>query len=433
MNLPKKNETLKSLRELKLLKECLQKSERKYDSIIISNLKDHNEIIKCIFNVTLDILKQFAGTVSQLTFLNTSLQDNNFFEVIRIIKNLKTLKFEGRGCDEIKSKVISGNERPDIVSAIEEISIKEVFGFLFAKLYMFDNIITLDVNDWWSTDFETFENFLFLQKSLKVLHLRKLRDGLMFETDKLSNNIKFSLDVLSLNAVYWKDNKNAMKFFKTQTNLKNVSLHLKNCWWTEYDEKNWYNELCVHLFGNNPYLKTVYLSTHEKYGYNIKDFSFFEGIVNPSVEILTLNLDPAQNATECITAFTKLFPNVKQFTYTVNNEDEHGLDLIQNWKSLESINFSLNINHYVENINLVEKLTTCTITNFDEERKLQMLKFLTRHQNIKHISIYSYYNKIIPDEILVLIVNTLKSLESLICDEQNCPLSNYLKNSNLSM
>ena len=56
-----------------------------------------------------------------------------------------------------------------------------------------------------------------------------------------------------------------------------------------------------------------------------------------------------------------------------------------------------------------------------------MMKFLTRHQNIKHMSITLYYNKIIPDEVIVLIVNTLKHLESLICDGKNCPLSNYLK------
>ena len=234
--LAKENEILKSLRELKLLGECLQKSERKYDSIIISNLRDHDEIVKCLYDAAFDILKQFAGSVNQLTFLNTSLLDDNFFEVMKTLKNLKVLKFEGRGCDRMN--VISENERPDIVAEIDEISIKEVFGFSFSKLYVFDNITSLDVNDWWSTDFGSFEHFLLLQKRLKVLNLRKLRDGLLFKTDKLASNIKFSLDVLSLNAVYWNDNENAMKFFRTQTNLKKVSLNLKNCWWIEYDEKN---------------------------------------------------------------------------------------------------------------------------------------------------------------------------------------------------
>ena len=330
---------------MKLFRECLQKSERKYDSIIISNLRDHHHAIeKCTYNVIFDILKQFAGSVKQITFYDTSLQDDNFFKIIKIMNGLKVLKFERRGCDDDKPKAVSDAivAWSDIASRIDKIYIKEVFGFLFEKLYLFDTIITLDINDWWSTDFETFESFLLLQKNLKVLRLRKLRDGTMFKTDKLSNNNKFCLDELCLNAVYWKDYENAMKFFKSQTNLKKVSLHLKNCWWIEFDEKMWYNELLIHLFGSNLQLKTVFLSTNEKYGYNIKDFSFLEDIVNPSVENLTLDLDPSQNATECITAFTKLFPNVRNFTYSVNNEEYHGLDQIHSWKSLESINCSLN-------------------------------------------------------------------------------------------
>ena len=170
----------------------------------------------------------------------------------------------------------------------------------------------------------------------------------------------------------------------------------------------------------------MFLSTHEKYGYNIKDFSFLDGIVNSSVEDLTLDLDPAQNTTECITAFIKLFPNLKNFTYTVNDEDNHGLDQIHNWKSLKSLNCSLHMSKYAENINFVEILTTCTITSFNEQCKLPMIDFLNRHQNIRHLSIYSSYDNKISCEILVLIVNTLKSLKTLICDGQYCPLSKYL-------
>lgn len=67
-----------------------------------------------------------------------------------------------------------------------------------------------------------------MQKNLKVLNLMNLWDSLMFETDKLSNDIKFSLHELNLYAVYWRDNEKAMNFFKTQTSLKKVTLYFEN-------------------------------------------------------------------------------------------------------------------------------------------------------------------------------------------------------------
>ena len=91
----------------------------------------------------------------------------------------------------------------------------------------------------------------------------------MFRTDKLTKNIKFSLDELTINKVLWKEQDYAMEFFKTQTNLKKVTLSLQNLYLTELDEEMWYNKLFIHLFGNNLQLKTVVLST---YNYNIKNF-----------------------------------------------------------------------------------------------------------------------------------------------------------------
>ena len=102
---------IKSICELNFTKQCLQKSERKYESMRIFELgfnhlpkhtekrKEKKKNEKYITNVIFDIFKQFAGSVKQITFYDISLQDNDFYKLIQVLKNLKVLKFEGYGCD----------------------------------------------------------------------------------------------------------------------------------------------------------------------------------------------------------------------------------------------------------------------------------------------------------------------------------------------
>ena len=298
-------------RELKVMRKCLQTSKRKYDSIKIRNHYDIFETYsnidkKYIINVFFDILKQFAGSVEQITFSDTSIQNDEFTKIIQIMKNLKVLKFVEVCCyGDTVTEVV----RPDIVAPMNEIFIQQVYRFSFQNLYLFDNLTTLDVNEnqWNYLNYETFESFLMMQKNLKVLNLRNLY--CLFQTDKLTSNIKFSLDELTLDAVYWTNQLYAMKFFKTQTNLKKLTLDLDHSWGIEYQE------LLIHLFGNNLQLKTVVFPTNSAYyKYIMTDFSFLEGIVNSSVENIQIDLVSLLNATAFITACNKLFPKVK-FNY----------------------------------------------------------------------------------------------------------------------
>ena len=71
------------------------------------------------------------------------------------------------------------------------------------------------------------------------------------------------------------------------------------------------------------------------------------------VEDLTLYLDSYMNATKLISEFTKLFQNVKNFTYKVRNDFNHGLNHNHNWKSLESIDCDLeDIDIFFKHVNL---------------------------------------------------------------------------------
>ena len=166
-----------------------------------------------------------------------------------------------------------------------------------------------------------------------------------------------TLDELSLSLVDWKNDENAMKFFKTQTNLKKITLN------EEYLYIIKYREIIIHIFGNNLQLKTVVIKTYDGFESNIEDLSFLEGIINPSVENLEIGFDFTPNADEFVSAFTKLFPNVKNFTYRKYYDDDDDKEFIEihNWKSLETINCRIsNINQFFGNIHLIEKLTTCT-------------------------------------------------------------------------
>ena len=408
--------------ELKLVKECLEKSERKYDcfKIFVQRKRADKKFTR---NVMFEILKQFAGSVKQIKFSENS-QDDNFFKIIQIMKNLKVLKFEDIDYDEDESKAVTEAVRPDTLPSINEIYIKYVNRFSFQKLYLFDKITTLKVNCYFNNiiHHDTFENFLLLQEHLKVLHLERLNPYSLFKTEKLTKNIKFTLDELVLYKVDWKNNENAMKFFKTQTNLKKISLDFENL------EPMNFDELLNHLFGNNLQLKTVNLSAHV---YKFMDLYFLEGIVNPSVENLKILLDSSQNATEFIAALNKLFPNVKNFTYIVSNKVDHGIDQIHNWKSLESLNCdTLDINQFFDNINLCEKLATFSIIFVCFEDCInnpKFMEFLNHHQNIKHMTINTGYFKTVSDECLSLIVKTLKSLETLMYNNEKGSLFNYLR------
>ena len=152
---------LEPFSEMKRMKEYLQKSERKYDSIFFSAVGNSNVIF--------DILKQFAGSVKEITFHKTTLQARVFFKIIQDMKNLKVLKFMD-DFEIIYPK--DGREivRPDIVSSVDEIYIDGVDTFSFDNLYMFDTITTLDVNE---GDCESLEIFLLMQKNLKALHFEQ--------------------------------------------------------------------------------------------------------------------------------------------------------------------------------------------------------------------------------------------------------------------
>ena len=124
--------------ELNLMKECLQKLERKYEKIRICAILDFEQ--DDMIDVIYDILKQLEKSVKQITFYNSTLQDDEFFKMIQIMKNLKVLKFRrGRFCDEATSEIQS-----DTFPTINEIYIEQVKGFSFEKLYLFDNLTTLD-------------------------------------------------------------------------------------------------------------------------------------------------------------------------------------------------------------------------------------------------------------------------------------------------
>ena len=406
----------KSIRELNFMKKCLQKSERKYESIRIcdlefSNLGNHEGKKKR--KEIYDILKQFAGSVKQITLFNTSLQNFEFSKIIQMMKNLKVLKFEGSGC-VIKAKAVTEIVRPDFFSAINEIYIKDVKDFSLKNLRLFVNLTTLDIM---SSSLLDFVSFTLIQINLKVLRWSNL---ILFV--KLTNNFKFSLDELTLNNFSWNYHESTMKFFKSQKNLKKLTLNI------DCSEQIELDELLIHLFGNNLQLKTLDLSTS---GDKMGDLSYLEGIVNPSVEHLELDLDESQNATELIAAFTKLFPNVKNFHYKARNVVNHGLEQIQNWKYLESINCNARyINSFLENVNSGKKLTTCIINCFYviDIRKPLMIEFLNRHQNIKHMTLNPHYGTTAPDEILSLIVNTSKSLKTLMYNGTICSLSDNSEN-----
>lgn len=98
----------------------------------------------------------------------------------------------------------------------------------------------------WSTNrnpgIDNFESFLVTQEALKTLIITTIHYPRLFHIDR-SEQIKFQLNNLVLQNVFFKEKLHAESFFKTQKELKVVDIQIQNEKSRNLDELNWYNEI----------------------------------------------------------------------------------------------------------------------------------------------------------------------------------------------
>lgn len=353
--------------------QFLMNSQRTYRNLLL-------ECDETIFNRTnpqlecynRDMIRQLFGeTVTNVKLKNIYMKTSSIIELLQSFVNLKSCildnilmsdhsHFYYNLMNERDHEVLKINSFPFV--KLEELVIRKTDFFCF---YFFRNAHCLKkfiVNDlvFDKIDIQHFENFLMAQKNLKELRLRKFRDNYIFKTGVLAQP-PFQLETLDINSVYWNDKEKGTAFFKSQRNIKTLSLALKNRWYVRWDEIMWFNDILKYIFTQNNDLEEIVISTMEKHGYNIKSTDFLEDVVCPKVINLTYYKGRYDETTALMEIFVKMFPNVKYFTFRTESEIRTSdLSFLAAWKHLESLSIK-------EDVNFLKYIHAPNLTSFEYE------------------------------------------------------------------
>ncbi|CAO1316172.1 unnamed protein product [Diamesa serratosioi] len=203
------------------------KSRRKYKKIVISHPfgnKKTREQVK-------QILILFSKSVQELTFMvDDSFTKKEIIEILNSCVNLKkcTLDFIyfKKDDDEFESPKLPKME--ELIIIIEEPKLYGIFSCCnkLKKLYVSETHSNTEN----AGNGQLLEEFLAKQQQLVDFTLIKEETYKMFSTNLLSH-INFNLQRLELKGdISFVDSDNALKFFKTQTQLKEIDIHLDQDW-----------------------------------------------------------------------------------------------------------------------------------------------------------------------------------------------------------
>ena len=344
--------------ELREIQAMIQMSERRYFNLHLASHSPHEwiEIDEFFINQgnLTKLEKIFGATVKNLKISTLTFRRATLAYLLAGFPGLQTLSLvdvrdasdEMFDIGEFDIEKFSKRDKAVLRNSnFPEVEELEMVRSVFFYFYLFENSLNLrklvidDMNKN-IIDPNHFEPVLAKMKNLKDLKLQKFRSSHFLSTDHLANP-SFQLDSLSMTAVYWDAKESGTAFFKSQRSLKRFHLALKNRWGSNWEEEFWFNDILKHVFVFNRDLHTVSISTAEKWGYNIQFTDFLDEVVCPKVETLTYAKGPEDDSSALMEAFVKMFPNLKQFVYKVDNDLPHqDLSLISRWTKLETLNVS---------------------------------------------------------------------------------------------
>lgn len=346
------------------------KSERKYKNIVISHPFRHTRTREQI----IQILILFSKSVQELTFMvDDSFSRKEISEILKSCNKLRKCTF-----DYIYFEKDDGEfEIPQLPNLKELIMIIEE-PKLYKILSLCNKLKRLYVSETHSNtenagNGQLLEEFLEKQQHLTDLTIIKEYTYNMFSTNLLSQ-CKFNLQRLELNGqIFFVDSDNALLFFKTQTQLIEVDIHLDQDWNRNHSTK----DVLKHIFMNKDLHKVSLTST----GYNINSLDFLYYVINPKVEALKCE-------SLFIPAFAKIFPNVKNLNYSGLETEDDNVLMINEFKYLEMLEIDSMNTKSLKHI----KLTSQTLNKFTYHARFYRFNlnfeiFLKGHSSIRHLSL----------------------------------------------
>lgn len=185
----------------------------------------------------------------------------------------------------------------------------------------------LIVEPWWNnrlSGIDTFEMFLMKQTELRDLRMINIQYPRLFLNDR-SENFSFRLETLILRNVFFADKENAVKFFRTQTELRSIELQFQNEKVRMLDEVMFYNNILRTIITSCPHLESINIA---KIQYKMTDLSFISSIRNPNVKALTFKVTAEDNSSELFKIFIKMFPNLRDVNFKAEEGDDTDCGII---------------------------------------------------------------------------------------------------------
>ncbi|CAO1364944.1 unnamed protein product [Diamesa serratosioi] len=387
-------------------------SQRRYHSLTISHLtKDmfNNNKMKSLL---MKIFVKFGANISKLNLWFMELSTcTDFTDIMSNFKNVTACELQMIKISP--TSLLPANARLSM-PYLKDLFISCCHSFCAETFYSCDKLKKLVLFfDYYNRSYfniETFEDFLLKQQSLKVLDVglgASIVDR-MFKVDR-TDEVKFSLDSLKLQDVYFEDKSIALKFFQTQKQLKKFEFYLKNEKDRNLDSMQFYEGILKHVF-QSPVLVSVDIVAVT---YQFLNMDFLNGITNNNVKKLDFRdfsgVSYFKKNCEFFQKMTKIFPNINDVFY----EGFGGNEIFAGIASLKNLD-TLTIAHQ-HNKCLLENIYVSSgkLTNFEyhccsceiENEDLMVGDFLMLHRTLKNLKVSTVMTPVLAGAILEFIPN----------------------------
>ncbi|CAO1364881.1 unnamed protein product [Diamesa serratosioi] len=389
----------------------LMKSPRKYRNIKVSFVTKEcirNEIFKAeLFS----LISKFGPDIQTLFLCDCHFINKGEFEqFMNCFKNI--IK-----CD-LNFVHIFGNELPhDQVQPypnLEELRVACCSFFCREIFYASNKLkhVQVEFANWENSVYvgsEKVEKFLIQQNDLKTLILSHSNCAFFCNIDVLKN-APFQLDFLRLEKVFFANKQFAIDFFKTQRNLKKVSLEICNSRSRLLDVDQFYEDILKHVL-NITTLRKVEILLGK---YKFVSLDFLKELNNKYVEQLEFRERSDHANLKFVELILKAFPNIKSLLYNGRKSDDV-FDGIRSLKNLERLIIG-DVNDdkrcYLDKVHITSgKLTTFSCGSWTKDEDT-IENFLIRNPTIHTLIIPFILSKTFSDKIL----NCLPHLEHLVAN-----------------
>ena len=387
-------------------------SQRKYQSLTISHVSKDMFNNKKMKTLLMKIFIKFGANISKLNLWFMELSTcNDFTEIMKNFKNVANCELQ---MIKISPTSVLPADTQLSMPHLKELFISCCNSFCAETFYSCDKLKKLvfffDYYNRSYFEIGTFEGFLLKQESLKVLDI-----GLgasiverMFKTDR-SDEVKFSLDSLKLQDVYFADKNIALKFFQTQKQLKKFDFYLKNEKYRKLDTMQFYEGILKHVF-QSPVLVSVDIVAVT---YQFLNMDFLNGITNSNVKKLDFRdfsgVSYFKKNCEFFQKMTNIFPNINEVFYEGfgGNEIFAGIASLKNLDTLtiaHQHNKCLLENIYVSSGKLTNFEYHCCSTKIENE-DMMVGDFLMLHKTLKNLKVSTVMSPLLAAAIVEFIPN----------------------------